>query len=279
MKQQKQLEAGKTKIARLFLDDQESNQTIECDLYYGNVIDPVINGKVMHIKDWDEYKRILAAFFNEEQVDDDLIIIEDGGSQYEIPSEWDLIRSGFEMTNKERAIQGALEKEMLDEDEEGEHDKRTVEHVYSADDDTIAKINEAIDRIPGNDRKLRRMRVFTIMMTILSLAAIAAAGWIYYQSTLVVPVDKTYIKINGVTYEVPLANVTVEEGREKILIYGFSVTNKDGEISYDALPLGEYDLDSTYLENAAKNKEDQADQEPEEGQEDSGNGSEEEGNE
>ena len=43
----KKLESGKTKIARLFLDDEGSNQTIECDLYYGNVIDPVINGKVI----------------------------------------------------------------------------------------------------------------------------------------------------------------------------------------------------------------------------------------
>ena len=68
--------AGETKIAQLFLYDEKSRQTLDCTLYYGNVLEPVINGRVMHLKDETQYERILTAFFNEEQLDDELISIE-----------------------------------------------------------------------------------------------------------------------------------------------------------------------------------------------------------
>ena len=53
-------------------------------------------------------------------------------------------------------------------------------------------------------------------------------------------VDYAEMNINGIKYEVPVANVEVAEGQKKIMIYGFNVTNENGKLKNVAAPLGEF---------------------------------------
>ena len=55
------------------------------------------------------------------------------------------------------------------------------------------------------------------------------------------------ININGETYEIPMAKVDVNSGETKIIIYGISTTNRNGQITNKAIPLGEFYLDGSKL--------------------------------
>ena len=59
----------------------------------------------------------------------------------------------------------------------------------------------------------------------------------------IVPEGMTQISINGTTYDVPLADINVEDGESKILIYGFTTSKKDGQVTQSAVPLGEFKVE------------------------------------
>ena len=54
--------------------------------------------------------------------------------------------------------------------------------------------------------------------------------------------EQAQLDINGETYTVPLADLTLAEGESKIIIYGLTVYEQDGEVHHKAMPLGEYEL-------------------------------------
>ena len=262
------LEPGKTVIGTVNLEDDEGIIR-EFTVYYGNALEPIINGILGKMDDAD-YEKLLGAFLKEEEIDDETIEVAEGGGQYDIPTKAEVRKARIEIRNKYKTILNQMEKERQDKIEErntnsneitvGEVEEALqeqdteVEQPQENEEETNAEsvsidksLNEKLEEFLiqnefKNDRRFKTYKILAIVMTAVSLLALGLCGYMYYMMHNTTPEGKTQITINYQVFEVPLANIEVESGNQKLIIYGFTTTNTDGVISQQAIPLGEFDI-------------------------------------
>ena len=287
--EQKKLLVGETVLAKTFRTDKD-NIIHSLEVRYGNVLYPPVNGQIVHIETDEEYKEILRNFLDDHQPEDvDYQIMHDG-SLYEIPSEEDVDKATIEMLNREQRAKNKIKKkeeetkskelklsEIQNEIAKAEQEETTdaqvelpmeqpqqpqvapvmlntqeLESKLSSRFDTLEQIieqNDAEHQILA--RQLRFRKILSLVLGGLLLLSLAGLARMYYLRNK--PVDATYtlININGIDYQVPLANVEVEDGQKKILIYGFTSTMENGEVKHEAIPLGEFYMDKESIKEEA----------------------------
>ncbi len=112
------------------------------------------------------------------------------------------------------------------------------------------RLNEQINElnIDNNELKVQihKGKISRRIITFILLLSLAVNGFVIYRylQTYSQGVNYAEMNINGIKYQVPVANVEVAEGQKKIMIYGFTVTNENGTVKNVAIPLGEFDLDN-----------------------------------
>ena len=237
------LEAGKTVIGLAFVTDEDKLNSTDFTVYYGNALEPMINNRVLHLKEKD-YRAMLKAFLDGKQLDQNVFWIEEGGREYDIPSEKEVRAASLEILNRE-----AMMLRSLDQDQQNETDEDAVvyapENIQASNPELEKKVDSLIGELENrNNARYRRMKIASIMLSAVTVLSLAATGYMFYRMTNgIVPEGKTQISINGTTYDVPLADISLEDGESKILLYGFTTSKKEGKIEQSAVPLGEFKLE------------------------------------
>lgn len=138
---------------------------------------------------------------------------------------------------------GFLNNRKPKEEKKTDEQNKVAEQNINLSDTDVNKLDLILAEIRnGTAKRIRRYRIFTVLIAVIALAAMALAGYIYYKDEIVGQSPKTLITVNGQPYNVPVADVVVSEGEKKILVYGFTVTNNNGQIEHTAIPLGEFNL-------------------------------------
>ena len=88
-----------------------------------------------------------------------------------------------------------------------------------------------------------------IALAISALQYLAASGRLSLPVSAPRAQERAELDINGETYTVPLADLTLAEGEGKIMIYGITTYIQDGEVHHSAMPLGEYVLAEEQIGN------------------------------
>ena len=102
------LEAGKTVIGLAFVTDEDKLNSTDFTVYYGNALEPMINNRVLHLKERD-YRAMLKAFLDGKQLDQNVFWIEEGGREYDIPTEKEVRAASLEMLNREAQMLKSLD--------------------------------------------------------------------------------------------------------------------------------------------------------------------------
>ena len=120
-----------------------------------------------------------------------------------------------------------------------------LESIQASNPELEKKVDSLIGEIENrNNVRYRRFKIVSISLAAVAVLSLAATGYMFYRMKQgIVPEGMTQISINGTTYDVPLADINVEDGESKILIYGFTTSKKDGQLSQSAVPLGEFKLE------------------------------------
>lgn len=112
--------------------------------------------------------------------------------------------------------------------------------TYAALTDKIVDLTRTVTDLESDSKKARLKSIIAIVLLVFSLMANIYFFYRYFEDPH--PNGYTQINVNGTSYKVPIADVVVKEGQKKIIIYGFTTTNENGEITNVAIPLGEFDL-------------------------------------
>ena len=129
-------------------------------------------------------------------------------------------------------------KKYWDEMKEKQAPSNDTKSVVRSQEDT----QELIAQSPAKKRKLK---IIPIILGVLLLGSLVGNYYQYKHREDAIsntPIEYSEVNINGTTYQIPTADIDVKNGESKMMIYGFMTTNKDGEISNQAIPLGEFDL-------------------------------------
>ena len=238
------LEPGKTVIGLAFVTDEDKLNSTDFTVYYGNALEPMINNRVLHLKDKD-YRAMLKAFLDGKQLDQNVFWIEEGGREYDIPTEKEVRAASLEMLNREAQMLKSLEQDRQQEETDGDNVTYAPESIQASNPELEKKVDALIGEMElKNNTRYRRFKIATIALAVVAVLSLAATGYMFYRMKQgIVPEGMTQISINGTTYDVPLADINVEDGESKILIYGFTTSKKDGQLSQSAVPLGEFKLE------------------------------------
>ena len=266
----RKLEAGITKIGETCITDK-NGVLYQCEpgkydfnILYGNILTPFINGEIFHLPP-DIYVSRLYDYLNTDE-----------GRQYEMPSKEEIRNASLEMIRREQALKSDLQKKAKENSEiqneaiiqqepvkdvkEEESEVKYDEPAPEPQNDVSAafsgeqvykfiqadRLNEQITDLNKDNNELkviihknRITRRIIVFVLLLSMAVNGFLGYRYITGKLH-GVNYAEMNISGIKYEVPVANVEVAEGQKKILIYGFTVTNENGQIRNVAVPLGEF---------------------------------------
>lgn len=238
------LEAGKTVIGLAFVTDEDKLNSTDFTVYYGNALEPMINNRVLHLKDKD-YRAMLKAFLDGKQLDQNVFWIEEGGREYDIPTEKEVRAASLEMLNREAQMLKSLEQDPQTEETGKDSATYVPESIQASNPELEKKVDALIGEMElKNNTRHRRFKIATIASAVVAVLSLAATGYMFYRMKQeIVPEGMTQISINGTTYDVPLADINVEDGESKILIYGFTTSKKDGQLLQSAVPLGEFRLE------------------------------------
>ena len=108
------------------------------------------------------------------------------------------------------------------------------------------RLNEQISELNKDNNELKvqahKRKISVTVIVILLIMSLLMNGIMLhrYITDKLHGVDYAEMNINGIKYEVPVANVEVADGQKKIMIYGFTVTNENGKLKNVAVPLGEF---------------------------------------
>jgi len=112
-------------------------------------------------------------------------------------------------------------------------------------------------RLRASEKPAGTHRLANILLTVALVIALAMSAVQYLAASgrLSLPTgypkaqERAELDINGETYTVPLADLTLAEGEGKIVIYGITTYIQDGEVHHSAMPLGEYVLAEEQIGN------------------------------
>ncbi len=110
------------------------------------------------------------------------------------------------------------------------------------------KLEEKQQRAAEKPAGAHRLANILLTIALVVTLAMSAVQYLAASGRLSLPVsapraqEMAELDINGETYTVPLADLTLAEGEKKIVIYGLTVYKQDGEVHHEAMPLGEYVL-------------------------------------
>lgn len=94
----------------------------------------------------------------------------------------------------------------------------------------------------GELRSVKNLQIVMTILMVLSLLANVAftlfGDRIKERSLASAGVGE--LVVNGETYEVPLSTLEVDPGETKTVFYAITTTNKDGTVTYEAYPVGEW---------------------------------------
>lgn len=230
-------------IGLAFVTDEDKLNSTDFTVYYGNALEPMINNRVLHLKDKD-YRAMLKAFLDGKQLDQNVFWIEEGGREYDIPTEKEVRAASLEILNREAMMLRSLDQ---DQQKETNGDAATYapESIQASNPELEKKVDSLIGEIENrNNARYRRFKIANIALAAVTVLSLAATGYMFYRMKQgIVPEGMTQISINGTTYDVPLADINVEDGESKILIYGFTTSKKDGQVTQSAVPLGEFKVE------------------------------------
>ena len=238
------LEAGKTVIGLAFVTDEDKLNSTDFTVYYGNALEPMINNRVLHLKERD-YRAMLKAFLDGKQLDQNVFWIEEGGREYDIPTEKEVRAASLEMLNREAQMLKSLGQDQQQKETDNDSVTYVPGSIQASNPELEKKVDALIDEMElKNNTRYRRFKIATIALAVVSVLSLAASGYMFYRMKQgIVPEGMTQISINGTTYDVPLADINVEDGESKILLYGFTTSKKEGKIEQSAVPLGEFKLE------------------------------------
>ena len=223
----KPLIPGKTPIGKI--NGKIDGQWRELTILYGNVATPIINNNFMHLNQ-DVYMEMLVKFLETDE-----------GLEYIAPSEEEVNKATLQVLNIEEQVKNK-EKEQTASQPVIEDDTEELPVVEEVEEPIIEPVSQN-SATKGNKFKL-------ISAIFAGLLLLSVLGNVYLLTNKKEAVyEYGSLDINGEVYKVPVADMTVADEQTKLLIYGLSITNRDGETTRKAIPLGEFKFNGISFES------------------------------
>ncbi|MBR3251830.1 MAG: hypothetical protein IKF80_08975, partial [Erysipelotrichaceae bacterium] len=147
------LEAGKTVIGLAFVTDEDKLNSTDFTVYYGNALEPMINNRVLHLKERD-YRAMLKAFLDGKQLDQNVFWIEEGGREYDIPTEKEVRAASLEMLNREAQMLKSLGQDQ----QQKETDNDSVTYVPGSIQASNPELEKKVDSLIGEIENRNNVR-------------------------------------------------------------------------------------------------------------------------
>lgn len=258
---------------------QYENGKFDFNILYGNILTPFVNGEILHLPP-DYYKTKLYDFLNTEEgqkydmpTEEEIRNASAEMLRREQAFKKDMLKKAEQKTPEVTANaedvalstpdtkQTAISKDIEDghgparnvHQESKMSEEITVQNIPSAfTSDQVYKfiqadrLNEQIAELNKDNNELKvqahKRKISVTVIAILLIMSLLVNGIMLhrYITDKLHGVDYAEMNINGIKYEVPIANVEVADGQKKIMIYGFTVTNENGKLKNVAVPLGEF---------------------------------------
>lgn len=170
----KELEPGKTIIGKI--DGKVEGVYRNFTVYYGNVVDPVINGKMFHLPESD-YMSLLKEFLQSED-----------GQQYQIPTVNEVKQAVKDLINQEEQIRSAQEEKRTKLQKELE-EREAAKKEQAEDEERKLRLKEiqvqeeanALKKIEVKTLKSRN-KLLLIISIIMAIINIAVLGLFLYSN-------------------------------------------------------------------------------------------------
>ena len=224
----KPLIPGKTPIGKI--NGKVEGQWRELTILYGNVATPVIKNNFIHLKN-DVYMEMLVKFLESEE-----------GLEYIAPSEEEVNRATLHVLNIEEQVKNKEKEETM---------KQPIIEDDTEEIPVIKDEEEFIEEPVGRKSAPAEQGKFKLISAILAgLLLLSVLGNTYFLTNKKEAVyEYGELDINGEVYKVPVADMTVADEQTKLMIYGLSVTNHNGETTRKAIPLGELKFNGISFES------------------------------
>ena len=224
----KPLIPGKTPIGKI--NGKVEGQWRELTILYGNVATPVINNNFIHLKN-DIYMDMLVKFLESEE-----------GLEYIAPSEEEVNQATLHVLNIEEQVKNKEKEETA---------KQPIIEDDTEEIPVIEEEPEITEEPVGRKSAPAEQGKFKLISAILAgLLLLSVLGNTYFLTNKKEAVyEYGELDINGEVYKVPVADMTVADEQTKLMIYGLSVTNHNGETTRKAIPLGEFKFNGLSFES------------------------------
>ncbi len=226
----KKLQPGQTKIGTLAAKD-ENGMVKEYTICYGNIAFPQRNGKYMHLRN-EKYREMLTKFLDSDE-----------GLNYESPTEEEIEKARIAVLNRE-----AILKKKQEEKEREEAEKKAREQL-----DAIKQMpadtyqepeeedepDEVEDKYPERTSQRGGTSIPVIILLVLNLLL---TGFMLFRSLMGTGTGRgggnVSLTVGDDTFVVPTSSIP-KDGETTVTFYGISTTNNNGQVSRQAVPVGE----------------------------------------
>ena len=218
----RRLQAGITAIGEINGKDNR-NMIQKFTILYGNVADPIVDGKIMHLRE-DLYKDMLNKFLESEE-----------GKKYQIPSDDEVEQAIIDMRNREEEVK-QKEAEQVAQQEKTEELTVFEEQPQEAQPQIPFEMDkEVVVTQPPKKNKF----VIGVLSGLLALSLVSNAVQLFSKTLSGKEVTLT---VDEESYKIPVEDLKVEDGESKIIIYGIGRTSDGTNVSTKVIPLGQFDL-------------------------------------
>ena len=250
---------GKTVIGHIEAKNGDMIQTFE--IRYGNVANPPINGKLMHLEA-QTYRDLLDDFLDSAF-----------GQEFEKPTEEEIRQAAIVVNNMEAHLKRVQEEKKKEEEAVNNQPEPSSETENSASEPIQNDTEDPVEPEENNEEKPEKRGLFQkknkkekpekkqsgssnpIVLILLSMALLLSLGLNAFQIMTAKnsePVSTAMLDMNGNKYEIPISSIPLEEGESRLMIYGITTKKENGKLSSEVIALGEYPIAKKTEEKTAE---------------------------
>ena len=226
MAEPKKMEPGRTKIGTITAKD-ENDMVKEYTICFGNIAFPQKNGKFMHLRN-ERYREILSKFLDSDE-----------GLDYIAPTEEEIEKARIAVLNREAMLKKKQEEKA--QEEEIKKAREQLDAIEQMPADAYQEPEDPNEEVFADDTAGQPKAGNNVPVLILLALNILLNGFLLYRSLAreyIAGSDRISLSIGEETFTVPTTSIP-RTGETTISFYGISTTNNNGQITRQAIPVGE----------------------------------------